>query len=156
MAFKVISDSFTRPADTTAYAATDLVANSTTAGSVVPLKFNLGAGGGLLHGVVFSKSDTTATNSDFTLHLYGASPTCANGDNGLLSTDVASKIGEIDLQAVMEAFTDDAAKTLRVGETGFVEPIALPYNVVYVLVEANAAYTPASAEVFTLKLHVEV
>ena len=35
------SQSFTRPGDTTPYASGDLVANSTTAGSVVPLTFTI-------------------------------------------------------------------------------------------------------------------
>jgi hypothetical protein len=35
----VVSASFTRPADTNAYAAGDLVANSVTAGSVIPMTF---------------------------------------------------------------------------------------------------------------------
>jgi hypothetical protein len=39
MSRNIVSARFTRPSDTTAYASGDLVANSTTAGSVVPMSF---------------------------------------------------------------------------------------------------------------------
>ena len=149
-----VSDSFTRPADTTPYADLDLVANSATAGSVVPLKFNIGSSGGWLHGLRLSKSTTTATNATFSTHLFGASPTVANGDNGALSTDLSAKLAEVEL-AIMVAYTDDAASVAQVGGTPLPEKLPLPYGVVYVLLEADAAYTPASAEVFTLELFVE-
>ena len=42
----IVTATLTRPADTTAYASGDLVANSTTAGSVTPLTFNAGASQG--------------------------------------------------------------------------------------------------------------
>ena len=48
---KKVTDSFTRPANTTQYTAADLVANNATAGSVVPLTFNTGRGGIRIKGV---------------------------------------------------------------------------------------------------------
>jgi hypothetical protein len=41
MLINTVSATFTRPSDTTAYASGDLVANSTTAGSVTPLTLTL-------------------------------------------------------------------------------------------------------------------
>ena len=149
-----VSDSFTRPANTTPYSDLDLVANSATAGSVSPLSFNIGESGGFLQGIRLSKSGVTATNATFSVHLYGASPTVANGDNGALSTNVSSKIAEVEL-AIMVAYTDDAASITWAGGTPLPEKIPLPHGIVYALIEADAAYTPASAEVFTLELTVE-
>ena len=149
-----VSDSFTRPANTTPYSDLDLVANSATAGSVVPLSFNIGSSGGWLAGIRLSKSGVTITNGTFSVHLFGASPTVANGDNGALSTDVSAKIAEVEL-AIMVAYTDDGAAVAQVGGTPLPEKIPMPYGVVYALLEADAAYTPASAEVFTLELTVE-
>src|SRR3569833_86506 len=108
-----ISASFTRPADTTAYASGDLVANSTTAGSVTPLTFTLGntfpQGQLRLTRARIYKSGTTATNANFRLHLYEASPVPANGDNGAWSTDKsANKIGNNDVTAML-ALTDGSA-----------------------------------------------
>jgi hypothetical protein len=98
------SASFMRPNDTTAYASGDLVANSTTAGSVVPMSFPLGGnsmpGTTRVARVRLSKSGTTATNASFRVHLYGASPVVANGDNGAWSTDQAANyLGAIDVTA---------------------------------------------------------
>jgi hypothetical protein len=148
------SSNFTRPADTTAYAANDLVANSTTAGSVSPLSWSVGASGGRLVHVQLVKSDETdVANSALNLHLMGASPTVANGDNGALSfnRDAAIYLGSIAIGAFV-AGTDNAVAVLRAGETGFVYPFVIPYATVYGLLEATAAYSPANAEVFTVAL----
>lgn len=149
-----VSDSFTRPDNTTAYADLDLVANSATAGEVVPLSFNIGDSGGWLTGIRLSKSGTTITNATFSVHLYGSSPTVANGDNGALSTNVASKLAEVEL-AIMVAYTDDGATITWAGATPMPHKIGLPHGTIYALIEADAAYTPAAEEAFTLELIVE-
>lgn len=149
------SASFTRPADTTAYASGDLVANSTTAGSVAAMGFqsNLAGGSGKIVRVRLRKSDASVTNSAFRLHLYSTSTiTAANGDNGAWSTNAAaSYLGFIDVTAD-RAFTD--------GAFGQSAAVALVYSLasggrLYGLLEARGAYTPASAEVFTVTLEIE-
>lgn len=148
---------FTRPADTTAYASGDLVANSTTAGSVTPVTLaaaRISGGTGSIRKVEIRKSGTSITNAIFRVHLYLTSPTVTNGDNGAwLSNNVANYLGAFDV--VMDrAFSDGAAGTgvpLAGGEINFV---ASGSANVFALVEARAAYTPASAEVFTLRLEV--
>src|SRR5436305_14342879 len=109
------SASFTRPNDTTAYASGDLVANSTTAGSVAPLAFPLGNSYGVgqfrMVRARLTKSGTGVTNASFRVHLYGAQPTPANGDNGAWSTDQAANwLGNIDITSLL-AFTDGATGT---------------------------------------------
>ena len=154
---KSISDSFTRPADTTAYAANDLIANSTTAGSVVPLTFNVGRGGVRIVAVRLWKSDETdVANSAITLHLFGSSPTVANGDNGALSHSLSDKLGTIAVP-IMVAATDEAYTNVNAGDA------VLPHGIfhytsgglIYGLLMATAAYSPASAEVFQCKLVYE-
>lgn len=148
--------SFTRPADTTAYASGDLVANSTTAGSVTPLSFVLGGFSALgqlrLVRARITKSGTTATNANFRLHLYQSSPTPANGDNGAWSTSGAADwLGNIDVTSML-AFTDGCTGTgsLPAGSEAFLRLKA--GATIYGLLEAKAAYTPASAEVFTVTI----
>lgn len=140
--------SFTRPADTTAYAANDLVANSTTAGSVVPLTFVLPAGASKLTRVKLHKTGATATNASFTLHLFEDSPTVTNGDNGAFSSTEADKVGTVALDATGSQSSDDTSVSVTTD-------IVLTPDVdryVYGLLEAEAAYTPESAEVFTITL----
>jgi len=148
--------SFTRPNDTTAYASGDLVANNTTAGSVVPLSFPLGGnampGATRLTRVRLRKSGTTATNASFRVHLYGVSPTVASGDNGAWSTDQAANyLGAIDVPA-MKAFTDGCCD---VGSASAGSEFLVRLGAgatLFALLEARAAYVPAANEVFTLTL----
>ena len=151
-----LSASFTRPNDTTAYASGDLVANSTTAGSVVPLSFALGGnsmpGATRITRARLRKSGTTATNASFRAHLYAASPIVANGDNGAWSTDQAANyLGAIDI-ASMKAFTDGCCD-VGAAPAGAEMLVRLPAGAtLYALLEARAAYTPAANEAFTLTL----
>jgi hypothetical protein len=150
------SASFTRPADTTAYAIGDLVANSVTAGSVVPLTFTLGNSFGVasfrLTRARLSKTGTTATNANFRLHLYQSAPVPANGDNGAWSTSQgANWLGNIDITSML-AFTDGCCGTgsAAAGSEMFIRTAS--GGTVFGLLEAKAAYTPASGEVFTVTL----
>ena len=150
------SATFTRPGDTTAYASGDLVANSTTAGSVVPMSFQLGNAFGIgvfrLTRARIIKTNTSPTNANFRLHLYQSSPTPANGDNGAWSTSAAADwLGNIDVTSML-AFTDGCCGTgsTAAGSEMFIRLKA--GSTVYGLLEAKAAYTPGNAESFTVVL----
>lgn len=147
---------FTRPADTTAYASGDLVANSTTAGSVVPLTFNLGntfpQNQFRLTRVRIYKTGTSAANASFRLHLYEASPTVTNGDNGAwLSNKFSGWLGNVDVTSML-AFSDGCAGTGSAVAGSELLVRATTSGPLYGLLEARAAYTPASAEAFTVVL----
>lgn len=150
-----LKQSFTRPADTTAYAANDLVANSTTAGSVVPLEMtnNTFLGGAYIRRARLYKSGTSVTNTSFRVHIYKSSPTPANGDNGAFSTNnVADYLGALDV-TIDRAFTDGSfgvALPMIGNEINFTDST----DDIFALIEAKAAYTPASGEVFTLTLEL--
>lgn len=154
MPLKKITATFTRPSDTTAYTIADLVANSVTAGSVVPMTINIGGSGGRLHYAKLKKSGTTITNATFNMHLFGSSPTFVNGDNGALSYTATDYLGKLPF-TIMVAGTDVGNTQIRAGETNFIYPWTLPFAQVFAVLEAAAAYTPASAEVFTLLLGIE-
>jgi len=152
-----VSATFTRPADTTAYASGDLAANSVTAGSVVPMSFaiaRVAAGTGMIRRVRIRKSGTSITNSSFRLHLYTTSPTVTNGDNGAwLSTQSATYMGGMDVN-VNRAFSDGAGGNgtpIDGSEINFALPSG---QTIYGLLEVRGAYTPASEEVFVIELEV--
>lgn len=153
---------FTRPANTTAYAIGDLIANSATAGSVVPLAFGIsksGTGEGCIKGLRLFKSTATVTLAAFRLNLFSASPVVTNGDNGALAVSTAANfLGYIDVDMATGAFVT-AANAMQ-------NAIASPdlmydlgdYSrgrVIYGLLEARAAYVPASGEVFAATLLIE-
>jgi hypothetical protein len=152
-----LSAAFIRPNDTTAYASGDLVANSTTAGSVVPMPIPLGQIAAVGHALTritrarLTKSGTGIANASFRVHLYEAAPTPANGDNGAWSTDKAANwLGNIDITS-MVAFTDGATGTgsATAGSEMF---LRLASGTIFALLEARAAYAPIANEVFTLTL----
>lgn len=147
--------SFTRPDNTTAYADNDLVANDVDAADVVPMQFQVGLGGGRVVAIRIEKSDASdVANADFSLRLFDSSPTVTNGDNGAIAHNVAGHIKTIDVGA-MVAGSDDAYVNIHQGETGFEGGCFVASSIVYGLLEANAAYGPASEEVFTVYLYVE-
>ena len=152
------SASFTRPGDTTAYASGDLVANSTTAGSVVtpvvPVSRSASAFGQQLRvdRIKLLKSTVTTTNASFRVHLFKAAPTTlANGDNAAFSTNGASGyLGFFDI-AAMQAFTDGAVGFIATGANAITLEST---TTVACLLEARGAYAPGNAEVFTIILEV--
>lgn len=157
-----ITASFTRPADTTAYAAGDMVANSTTAGSVIPLTFANAvrtAGDCLrIERVRIEKSSTSLTNASFRLHLFEASPTPTVGDNGvfnnagaLASNNVLNHAGTFPV--TMSWSGSDVAMGIGVPTTG-AGATASPTSgtSLFGLLEVTAAYTPVSGEVFYVVL----
>ena len=153
---KTVSGSFTRPADTTAYASGDLMANSTTAGSVTPISLaGLGDYPGAqfwLHRIGVSKSGTGVTTCSIRVHLYTSSPTVANGDNGAMSSTSSGWLGSFDV-TITQAFSNGAAAYVQP-----TIPVAIRLasgQTLYALLEARSNYTPASAEVFTVSLETE-
>lgn len=146
--------SFTRPADTTAYASGDIVANSTTAGSVVPLNFpNVSNGIGRtvqIRRVRIVKSGTSVTNASFRVHLFNVLPTVGSGDNAAISisTGAAKYLGQVDV-TVGQTFGDGAfgAATTEIN----CHPVG-GATTLYGLLECRGAYTPGNAEVFTISL----
>lgn len=152
------SADFTRPADTTAYASGDLVANSTTAGSVTPMQFIMPAsisGHIHIHRCRLLKSDASTTNAAFRVHFFTSSPVFSNGDNGAIIPDnPTAYLGYIDV-TVAHAFATDA-----VGWGGAAtDALAIAADLdagasIYCALEARGAYTPASAEVFTLMVRI--
>jgi hypothetical protein len=144
MSRNIASARFTRPSDTTAYASGDLVANSTTAGSVAAMQIAVTPGLRQLRRVRIHTSSTNVTNAAFRVHFYGSAPTAANGDNAAWSTSAAANyFGSVDV-TVDKAFTDGAAgqatTEINFGSAG----------ILYALIEARGAYTPTSAGVFNV------
>lgn len=157
-----ISANFTRPADTTAYASGDLVANSTSSGSVVPLSFTnavRSAGDCVrIERVRIEKSGASLTNASFRLHLFEASPTTTVGDNGvfnnagvLATNNVLNMAGTFPVTMIWSG--SDGAMGIGVPTTG-AGATASPTSgtSLFGLLEVTGAYTPVSGEVFYVVL----
>lgn len=158
----VHATTMTRPADTTAYAAGDLVANSTTAASVTGLVFPLStrvAGEAIrIERLRLRKSGPSLTNASFRVYICRALPTLAVGDNGafnasgvLAMDNVQYVIGWFDI--TMDRGATVGARGVGVPNQGnaiTLTPIA--GTTLYGLIEATAAYAPVSAETWDATL----
>jgi hypothetical protein len=152
------STTVTRPANTTAYVVGQLVANSTTAGSVTALQFTasrLAAGSATIRRGRLSKTSTSTTNAAFRLHLFSASPLApTNGDGGaFVPVGAANYLGALDVTSMI-ACTDGAAGN---GAPLIGSDITFALSsgtTIYGLLEARGAYTPTSSEVFTAYLEI--
>ena len=154
----------TRPADTIAYAAGDLVANNVTAASVVPLALQVAridGGTGLVRRVRLSTSRTGLAGTEmFRVHLFRNDPATgagiANGDNGAFSVNGVAAIHLGHADVTLDRVFRDGAKGIAAPAVGsdMLFDAAAGSRFVYALIEARNAYVPASGETFTLALEV--
>lgn len=158
-----LTANLTRPNDATAYASGDLIANSTVAGSVVPLTFAdaVRAGGEAvrIERARLRKSGTSLVNASFRVLIMRGLPTLSVGDNGVLDnanvlaiSDISDYVGAFDI--TMDKAAANGARGVGVPTVGAgitVVPAA-GGTTLYALIQATAAYTPVSGETFTLTL----
>lgn len=152
--------SFTRPANTTAYAVGDLLSDNTTAGSVTPLKFSMNGLGrsGMVRRVRMHKTTNTTMAATFNLHLFDAPPTVTNGDNAAfaVASNLSSWLGKVAIDMTSGALAGASAGCSHVSAAvaiGVCKPTG--GGVVYGLLEVAGIYAPGSAEVFTVSLEIE-
>lgn len=164
--FFTVAASFVRPADVTAYAAGDLVANSTSA--AVPLEFpNVARATGEAIRIerVRMRSDKTPgsiTNASFIVHIFRKAPVLNVNDNAAFQASGVLQVANIDgyVGTVPVVFGYAAAIGARgvgvpaagSGITCEAAGAAAHETSLWVVVEANAAYVPASGETVTVTL----
>jgi len=150
------SNSFTRPAGTLTYASGQLVANSATAGSVVPLSWATAArvsgGNFYIRRVRMTLSSKSITLTSFRIHFYTVTPTIANGDGAAWSTTLANYVCKMDVPvASWEAGTDvSIGFGLPTSGDGNECNVVASTQTLLALVEACFAYAAAATETITV------
>ena len=147
--------SITRPSNTTAYTAGDVVGD--TGGSAIVSLTSAGPSGGFVLvqsvSLVFSDSTVPSGMGAFRLHLYSASPT-AIADNAafdLLSGDRATYMGFIDLPTPLDfgstlyTQTDYPGRLIKLGTAS---------TTLFAELETRAAYTPVSASTVAIRVNL--
>jgi adenine-specific DNA methylase len=151
----VVQASFTRPADTTAYAAGD--AMSATAAAALELNVSRGKDMGALIIQALLISSVAGTPEDIDVYLFDTAPAAAN-----IADNAAAAISDAEilrLQGVI-AFDADDARVIGANQvwrkeiTLAVRPLGTDSRKIYAVLVARGAYVPASGEVFTLVLGV--
>lgn len=147
---------FTRPSDTNAYTAGDVVSNSTSAATI--LEFTAASfegGGGVIQAATLIDSVAAGTKPEFDLYLFDTTVVMEN-DNAAWDpsdTEVKTFIGKIDFLAA-------DFETMGANGVTQVRNINLPFKcvanstILYGILVARNAYTPTSAEQFTVRLHI--
>lgn len=150
----VAGGSFARPTNTTAYSSGQLVGNSVTAGSIVPITCTLArktGGTGVITGIRLSKTTSNLVNASFRVHLFKNSPTTAVGDGGTFAGSIngvaAICLGYYDL--TMDQAYSDGAKGFVAASGKVFDTVGGSQNL-YALIEARGAYTPGNGETFAL------
>jgi hypothetical protein len=152
----VISTDITRPADTTAYAAGDALANSTssptTGGFTLTGAAKASGKGGIVTGATVISSNAAATGLQCEIWLFDQAVTAINDNAAFALSDADAKLclGKIPATLVKEATNNSQAAIPNVG---------LPFQCVgsanlRFLVKVLNAYTPISAEVLTVRLGI--
>ena len=161
---RATAPTLTRPSDTTAYAAGDLVANDTDAVDVTNRIFTFPRFRGPLRirKWLMEKTDADVANASFQMHLFTAAPTYTSaGDNGLFATVgvtlTGTYLGTLAMTAMYASSTFAHGQGAPiVGDYVTWEPswsgdVALLYGVMI----AAAAYQGASAGTFKNTLEGE-
>ena len=145
----------TRPSNTTAYAAGDVVGD--TGGSAIISLTEAGPSGGFVIiqsiSLIFSDSTVPSGMGAFRVHLYSASPT-AIADNAafdLVSGERASYLGFVDLAA-----PQDLGSTIytQVDYPGRLVKLAAASTTLFVEIETRNAYTPVSASTVSIRVNL--
>lgn len=143
----------TRPSNTTAYTAGDVVGD--TGGSAILMLSGIGPSGGyvLLQSVSLIFSDTSVPSGmgAFRLHFYSASPT-AIADNAafdLVSGERATYMGYVDLSTPSDFGSSLYTQT---DYPGRVIKLASASTTLYAELETRGAYTPASASTIEVRV----
>lgn len=146
------STSYTRPADTTAYAAGDAFSNSTSSPAVLTFTNVVPASG---KGAIIASVDVVSSAAPSlplqgVLHLFDTAPTAVNDNAAWTVSDaqMLTHIAAIPFQcrtigANSHVHVDCAKAFTSVGGTS-----------IFGLVEVTNAYTPASGEVLSFRLQI--
>ena len=156
---KQISANFTRPADTTAYAAGDAVTNSTSSPAAITFSncARISGGTGIITGCTLVDSANVATAGSFELWIFTASPTPDNDNAAFTPTDgeCETLVGVYPLSTSYVGDATSGAGGNRVYESDEkLKPFTCATTDLYGLVVVRNAYVPVSAEKFTFILRV--
>lgn len=157
----VLRGELTRPADTTAYAANDLVGANTSVSdtNVIEIEDAVAAVGQALRveRVRLAKSTNVTTNAQFRLHFFESRPTLGVGDNGALGALTALAVDSMRYYAgYVDVTINRAGDATADGAVGVAVPVVgtgltvapVDGTSIFLVIQALAAYTPGSAEKF--------
>ena len=161
-AASLVSATFTRPADTTTYAAGDVV--STTGGAIMEFVGAARDGVGAIQSAILLDSANVSTHLDAELWLFSSAPAVTADNAAIAFTDaeLANLVGVVNfgLSSWKVGLATSGVGGNAVNcQTGIGLPFSkiigsAPTNSLYGVLVARNAYVPVSAEIFTVMLTV--
>lgn len=161
---KVVNASFSRPADTTAYAAGDAVTNSTSSPTVITFDgcARANAGTGFITGATLVDSANQATKGSFELWVFDTTVTPDN-DNAVFTPSDSELATLVCVIAFDTAYIGDATSGAGgncvysgsiVGGGYKAFKCGASSDDLFGLIVVRNAYTPVSSESFTIRLEI--
>jgi hypothetical protein len=152
----VVSQEITRPADTAAYAANDVVGPTTTpAVGVLADLFSENGGTGYISKVKLV-TNQAANTASYRIYFYNVAPTAIadNAVSSVLYADDAKIIGYVDIaNTAQEGTGSDAAIGLWTGQLA--AKAAAADNDLYYVIITKTAFTPANGQKFTVTVTLD-
>ena len=149
---------FSRPANTTAYGADEVVSD----GASIPVSFGTGANAlivgaqYMIKSILLCSNSSGTTNASFDLYLYTSGVTSAVVDNAPFNVSFAdrhARIGKTSFTLTNLSGNSDSKEDVNID-------INLPFiateSKIYGVLVATSAYTPANAEKFYGKVEILV
>jgi hypothetical protein len=157
-----VAKEFTRPADTTAYAANDVVSDSTSATTIQSLVnvARINGGSGYIVGAAL-RTNLKSVTPRIRVHLFNAVGATVSADNAPAQSkyaDIGKRLGSFDLAALATS-----VDTTNSDYSGVVDStLRIPFvcaggdRNLYFVTETLDAFTPASGEKFSLTIFADV
>ena len=156
-----INSSLTRPANTTAYTANQVISASTTVGTYQTFAnaARVAAGSGMIVGVNLLDEVNATTPLAPVLFLFNAAPASALNDGAALTLSNADGILLIAAIPLVSSYLLNASASPNGARLYTAQGLNIAYKLasgtsLYGVLMANAAYTPVSGEVLVTQLQV--
>lgn len=149
----------TRPSDTTAYAAGDVLNESDSAGTGWTFSScaRLNGGSGIIQGATLIDSANQTTKGSFELWLFRNAP-AADNDNAVFTPTDAELLDVVAVIPFSTVYVGDATSGANGNCVHLSQPVSIPFvcdsddTALYGVLVVRNAYTPVSAEVITINL----
>jgi len=155
----MISTEFTRPADTTAYAANDSVSDSTSSTTMQALAnaARVSGGSGYITGIRIT-TDKKSITPRFRVHFFNTNGATVTNDNAAFKTayaDISKYVGYWDMPAMITGADTTNSTDSRSVDLTMRIPYTCAATTLYFLLETLDAFTPASGEKFTVTVFLD-
>ena len=147
----------TRPANTTAYASGQLIASSTTAGSIVVRSFAIAtsAGGAIIPRLRLTTNAPTGWGAvNLSINLWSTAPTYTNGDGGAYAPATGYAIWLANILMALTQFGDGAVGSGSITSANQMSLKLSSGTSVFWDLKILSAATPITGQTFTLTAEV--